>query len=266
MTKILIVGDSHASRGALRTAVDEAANRGMEKVFVVGDFGFWPNDTFAGQDFLESVVQNGKNTGIITYFLPGNHEDWRAYLDLILDGEADEDGFVLYDEGGWLRAAPPVHNWSWDGVRFGSVGGAYSIDRSMRTLNRSWFKEEIPQLDYPEQLAECDVLLTHDAPINLAIVHGWENRVQPSEEAEAEQSHMVIYQCIEKAKPQIVVHGHWHLPCQYPSDFGTIIGLDQSSGGYWPKALAVLDTEARKIYNWNQFVYDPEGPGLWQLS
>jgi hypothetical protein len=54
------------------------------------------------------------------------------------------DGFVeVTDRILW---APRGHRWTWQGVRFLALGGAFSIDRQYRKLDSGrwgWFKEEV---------------------------------------------------------------------------------------------------------------------------
>ena len=60
--------------------------------------------------------------------------------------------------------------WSWHGVRFGALGGAVSIDRSVRVENESWWSTEtITDLEVDTLIARApdglDVPVAHDAPI-----------------------------------------------------------------------------------------------------
>lgn len=267
--RILVLGDTHAVSWAVQGAANFAADNGIDGIFQVGDFGFWPRSA-AERGFLESTALIMETCGIKLWWLPGNHEDWETYLELIARVEPDEHGFYSIDEGGRVLAAPPTHTWEWDGMKFGSAGGAYSIDRQFREEGVSWFKEEVPDWDYPKAFDDdIDVMLSHDAPINIARANGWVTNFQIAEPDLAEQSNVVIYNCLQMAQPGLAVHGHWHwwgiYPIEYMDDTaGTVVGLDRADGPPLTRCAIVLDTEARAAYTIDQYLY--EGDPLWQAS
>lgn len=261
--KILILGDTHAYDQAIAHAYSEGAELGIGRIFQVGDFGYWPRKTVPGsteQQFLTTVNRLGAKYGIPCYWLPGNHEDWDAYDVLIEDGPHDEDGFAVH---GWMRAAPRVHRWEWDGVRFGSVGGAFSIDRSCRKEGWSWFTQEVPRWEDVTTLgiAPLDVLLTHDAPLNVATeIHGYKPlRFASTEAEEASRSQAVIASAVANTGPSVVFHGHWHSQVRYTFEGVKVQGLNQSSGNPITVSSAVLDTVKRRWYSLNEFMYEAKG-------
>lgn len=259
--KIMFLGDTHCSRTAVSVATDYAERFGIDRIFQVGDFGFWPM-TNNGIDFIEQCHYNR----LPLYWMPGNHEDWPSYYDFLDNAVYDDDGFAIH---GAMRVAPPTHAWNWDGLRFGSLGGAYSVDRSVRTEGVSWFPEELPQYEWVDQLPEqVDVLVTHEAPINLSKAHGW-GPLPKSFKVDWDlsvQSQDVVRRAIEKTHPQVAIHGHWHFRIDYniAASPTHIFGIDQASGEPIHQASIVLDTEKRAVYNWNQFIY--EGDPLCQLN
>lgn len=268
--RILILGDTHGAEPAIHMPINFALNHGIDALFQVGDFGYWPRSKGYG-GFHLSVSALAEETGIPVYWLPGNHEDWDVYLQKIEAAKnVDADGFVPVDEGGRVLAAPPTHTWEWDGMKFGSAGGAYSVDRQFRKEGVSWFKEEVPGWDYPKAFDDdIDVMLTHDAPVNIARANGWVTSFQIAEPDLAEQSNVVIYNCLQMAQPGLAVHGHWHwwgiYPIEYMDDtVGTVVGLDRADGAPLNRSAIVLDTEARAAYTIDQYLY--EGDPLWQAS
>lgn len=253
-TKIMILGDTHANPPSMQKAIRAAAELDLAAIVQVGDFGFWPNDP-GGLAFLENVSGTATEAGVPVYAIPGNHEDWKAWLEVIEDADKDWQGFAKYLPN--LKIAPPVHNWKWGHTIFASVGGAYSIDRRSRTLNRSWFEEELPQWEYLGSLPDggVDVLLTHDAPQNLAVALGWPS-VQIDEPDDAAQAQAVIQAVYDKIRPSLGVHGHWHTQLVYQWEGATVIGLDQASGSPLGRSAAVLDVIERKCQSWDQFIYE----------
>lgn len=241
--RVLLVGDTHASRIAIERSFALAAKLTCDKIFQVGDFGFWPREK-DGQEFLALCDQLSKDSGIPLYFLAGNHEDW-GNLDIIFTTYAtDEDGFHIY---GNMRIAPRSHIWVWDGVTYGNMSGAFSIDRKQRRENWSWFKQEMPEMadvaqlmDLKEQMGieHIDVMLAHDAPENLFAVVGEYHRVIKS--TTGMKSQEVSMAALQQMKPTVYVHGHWHYNLQYWVETTLCLGLNMANDGT-EDAYAVID-------------------------
>jgi hypothetical protein len=263
VSKILFLGDTHCSSTTLRMAL--GVGSGIDAIFQMGDFGFWPRNP-QGQEFLRLAA----NSPIPLYWLPGNHEDWDRYEYVIDNYTYDEDGFAKY---GSMRISPKTHSWEWDGIKFGVLGGAYSVDRAMGKEGVRWFPQEVPQYSDIDPLPDhVDVFLTHEAALNLAQVFNWAP-VPPAWEKGIDwdvsaQSQDVIRQAILKTDPQIHVHGHWHWQGSYQvPDTNTVsIALDRADGRSLIDSSVILDTERRTWYNWHHYLYEPEGDGLWRMD
>lgn len=261
--RILILGDTHAHEPAIVEAYMQAAELGLDRIFQVGDFGYWPRKRLhlnEESEYLLTVNALGARFGLPCYWLPGNHEDWDSYDTLIENGPHDDEGFAVH---GWMRATPRVHRWEWDGIRFGSIGGAFSIDRFVRKEGWSWFKQEVPRWEDVETLGmdPVDVMLTHDAPVNVA-TEIWGQpaiRFNPHEMVEAHQSQAVIAAAMHNTRPKITFHGHWHGRTQYKFEGMTVQGLHMASGEPLVYSSAVLDTVKRRWYSFNEFLYEAEG-------
>lgn len=241
--KILLVGDTHASRTAVSLAFDIATKSACDKIFQVGDFGFWPRFK-NGNAFLQFTNDLVEDTDIPFYFLAGNHEDWND-LDIIFTTSAtDEDGFHKY---GKMLIAPRTHVWSWENVSFGLISGAYSIDRIRRTKDWDWFAQEVPTAedvnDLVSRLNEAkldhvDVMLAHDAPENIFGITGLTDWIIKSDDAEACQA--ICLDALTKLKPSLYMHGHWHHNIKYWRDETFCYGLDKADDGAHG-AFAILD-------------------------
>jgi hypothetical protein len=241
-------------------AYHAATELGLDRIFQVGDFGYWPRKAGPGgeSDYLFTVNRLGSETGIPCYWLPGNHEDWLSYEELF-QGPMDDEGFAVH---GWMRATPRVHRWTWDNLKFGSIGGAFSIDRSMRKEGWSWFYQEVPTWQDAEALGDdpLDVLLTHDGPVNVATEILGKRSIDFGVEAgEAAQSQAVIAQAMLNTRPSITFHGHWHCRTFYKYQGMKVQLLDMASGNPTVQAGAVLDTVKRRWYSLNEFAYEQEG-------
>lgn len=229
--KILLVGDTHCSRTAVRMAFDLADELACDKIFQLGDFGFWPRFD-NGQEFLQFCSDEVKNTEIPLYFLAGNHEDW-SDLDIIFTTYAtDEDGFYKYEN---MRIAPRSHLWTWNDVIFGSMSGAFSIDWKGRTKDWDWFSQEVPTMKDVEHLIELkkeaniqhiDIMLAHDAPENIFRINGRHEWV--IKDAIAESSQAACAEALRQLKPSFYAHGHWHHRIKYWYEETFCYGLDKS--------------------------------------
>lgn len=95
------------------------------------------------------------------YAIGGNHEN--ADEVQLFEANPDEDGFVTLRPH--VRWVPRGQRWTWTGVRFGALGGAFSLDWRTRTIGTTWWptREELGDTDV-ERLGDAplDVLLTHD--------------------------------------------------------------------------------------------------------
>ena len=149
------------------------------------------------------------------------------------------DGFVeVTDRILW---APRGHRWTWQGVRFLALGGAFSIDRRDRKLDSGrwgWFKEEVITAEEAQRAiagGPADVLLTHDAPVGaLPMVAG--GRYDPA----TLQSARHVQEVASATKPKLLLHGHWHQfqQVRLPGQETEVIGLSYDGAR---KSWLVLD-------------------------
>lgn len=261
--KFLLLGDVHGVSGCLRRAIMKAEELGLDAIFQVGDFGYWPRSGTT----RKSYIATASGSSVPVYWLPGNHEDWDDYEAFLeATDDYDDDGFAMW---GAMRISPKVHSWEWDGLKFGVLGGAYSVDRSLRTLGESYFDQEIPEWSDVDKLPDkLDVLLTHEAPLNIAHRDNW--RPLPVHwEVDwdlSTQSQAVIRAAITKTDPGLLVHGHWHYRTEYyaPGSDTLCLGLDQATGDDYD-CMAIFDTEAKALYNLFQFQVEGIRP-TWQAS
>ena len=226
----LISGDSHADVGYLQELARAADEYNVARIFVVGDFGFWPRTDF-GRTFLEQVAK----VEIPVYFLAGNHDCYQSIEEILEDWHViDDQGFILLSDNCWY--APRGHQWEWDGLRFGALGGAFSIDRDRRVKYVSWFPEEVlseADVEHALQFGEVDIMLTHDAPQEADlpaayISMGYQNQFW--EHPETELNREKLSRVARAWKPKMLFHGHWHLGYsqRVRMDYGElrVIGLD----------------------------------------
>jgi hypothetical protein len=234
--KVILGGDTHGDRNQVRWLLDKAIKHDAAGVFVLGDFGIFCHID-AGA-FTAGVAVDAARKGLKIWFLPGNHENYDLLERVEAEHPRDDDGFVIYHDGlSSLLYSPRGHRWSWDGVSFLSLGGAYSVDKDWRiaadgmsvthaesvarrghSLNakdeyvlqhphyRWWPQEQITdeQAASAAAGAPVDVMLAHDKPIAAHL--DWNRKDIP----EAEHNQRRLQRVVDAVKPRLYLHGHFH--------------------------------------------------------
>ncbi len=115
---------------------------------------------------------------VTVLFIDGNHEHHQRLNDLPVDEwMGGKVHFIESDIIHLMRGQV----YEIDGVRFFTFGGAYSVDRYVRTEGIDWFPEEIPSREEYEEgldnLEACgyivDYIVTHTAPREVAAALGY---------------------------------------------------------------------------------------------
>lgn len=176
-----ILGDIHGDTYTYEFAIKDVASS-----IQVGDFGIG----FAGPYWHDKV--NEMHEGTNHRFIRGNHDNPEKCKDMV--GYID-DGTI---EDDWMF-----------------VGGAWSIDRPMRTEGVNWWEDE--ELSYDELYRMIDlyeeskprVMITHDCPTTTATEMFFKSGKLTgvnygSRTADAFQSMFEIHQ------PKFWFFGHWH--------------------------------------------------------
>ena len=203
--KVMLAGDWHGNHTWARVSCEAAARSGCFALVQLGDFGLWPGreDTW-----LDHVDGCAREAGLEVVWIDGNHEnhdaldDWRSH--------ADERGLVrMRDHVTWATRGS---RWEWEGVRFGALGGAVSLDRFMRREGKSWWPQESISSADLERLgnASLDVLVTHTPPTPA------EPPTQrfPFPEAVLADDRLArskVDEAVRWTEPTLVVHGHLHV-------------------------------------------------------
>ena len=240
-TRLLVAGDTHGNHLHWKHVLLPAAREHqVDGIVQLGDFGYWPL-TGEGLNYLAWLSAELDDDDLRVIFVDGNHEDHKALRQL----PTRPDGFVeVTDRILW---APRGHRWTWQGVLFLALGGAYSIDRQYRKLDSGrwgWFKEEVITPEEAQQAiagGPADVLLTHDAPAGaLPMVAG--GRHDPA----TLQSARHVQAVAEATKPQLLLHGHWHQfqQVRLPGQETEVIGLSYDGTR---KSWLVLDLPGLEI-------------------
>lgn len=222
----LIVGDLHGDWGRLNQLIQK---KDPKEVWVVGDFGWWPGfevrrATIYGQKAWTHLGIKVGNT--VVRWIDGNHED---------QSDLDSQGRIgrltplwvyencLYQPRGSLLKLD-------DGRKVLFYGGAESIDKDIRTPGLDWFHREIPnqiELDLAMSHVHVDIVISHTCPLE------WvpdTTRVQKL--TDPTRNHLTGI--LQKYKPKLWYHGHWHHEATGVSGDTRWFALDYPGhGGRW---------------------------------
>jgi hypothetical protein len=203
--KILVAGDTHGNKKWIKHLCKVANAEGCSIILQLGDFGFWPH-TPEGRWFLESVNKHSEENNLFFYWIDGNHENHEALklLPKKTNGMVEIKSRIIY--------IPRGTRWEWYGVKFGALGGAYSIDWRYRTNFIDWWKGlEEPTLEDVKTLGseKLDVLVTHDAPSGISALKGYS--LPDFDQRGCNRVRELVELAIHNTQPDLVLHGHWHI-------------------------------------------------------
>lgn len=234
---VAVVGDWHGNSGAMQhvLGIVAAQRPDIRQVWHVGDFGLWHGRW--GADWLADVQAECERLDLTITVTLGNHENYNVANGLL--ARAGGSPAVL-------RTAPRVsllprgYRFEQAGRTIVSLGGAGSIDRFLRVPGQSWWRaEEITAEDVDGSIAggTCDVLLCHDTPrpahpdIEAALTPGESGFGRLAEEW-CRQSQEQLTRAYDALRPQLTLHGHWHLRRSHDSKHGRIesIAMERMPG------------------------------------
>lgn len=258
MKKVMLCGDTHGDIYQIKKALEAAMEGGVDAIFVLGDFGYWEHLP-AGVAFLDETSHLATQAGVPVYFLDGNHENhpllWSTYT------ETNDEGFIIVRDN--LYYAPRGHRWTWGGVRFLALGGAYSIDREFREIGESWWPEEqITDEDVVKAIGDgstVDIMLTHDKP-RAADPH-WRKPDLPA----CHPNQWQVQRVVTEVKPDLLVHGHLHHRYEdriHNGDGGMtrVVGLDCEMASFSDfHMLLTLEATHVEVRNPFRYCWEEEG-------
>lgn len=206
--KVIKAGDWHGNTRWMRHALRCAARDGYRVVFHVGDLKVLWYDEYPGFPevgcFTGDLHKELEDLGLVLVFADGNHDVHPKLRKLPLNA----DGFGVISDR--LLYAPRGHRWNLGGVRFGALGGAYSIDRWRGSKGSDWFEEEVTTAADVEALGAepLDVLITHDVPAGIDVVSTMD--VPEALERESYIVRSLLRDAVRATEPKLVFSGHWH--------------------------------------------------------
>lgn len=224
--RLAFAGDWHMNGSWGARGVYYASDLGAQWIVHCGDFGY----TF-DRRFLDQVDQALQERDMGLWFADGNHEDF------VKLSRWPRSRFGTRPLTERISHLPRGFRWSWGGVQFMAMGGAYSVDQSGRIPWREWWPHEtITDQEARRAVAggPVDVLVTHDAPSSV-VIPGIDDRDPPAwipgaALTESAGHRRVLDRVVAAVAPGRLWHGHYHVrhttPARYAFGETVVDGLD----------------------------------------
>ncbi|MEX2280526.1 MAG: metallophosphoesterase [Acidimicrobiia bacterium] len=202
--RVLFAGDWHAGTSFAIDTIDLAADRGIDRIVQVGDFGFWPRFD-QGAAFLRAVSEHAVDRGVALWFCDGNHEDHDS-----LPHDERLEPLEVAPSVFWVPRGAVIQ---WAGRRLLFFGGAVSIDQDSRLAGWTWFADEIPsESAWRRALAvgRVDVVVAHDTVPGMPVKGLPPLSIPWSARRRAREHRGRLAELRDTVTPALWVHGHWH--------------------------------------------------------
>lgn len=257
--RIMVAGDWHGNTVWAMHVIERAAAQDIDTILQLGDLGvLWPGDV--GNTFAFKLQRHLAKFGVRLFFVDGNHDNHTALRAL----PRDSAGFGVIrtkTKGGgrWelVRWAPRGHRWSWPDangrpVKFGALGGAFSIDYAHRKPGRDWWPwiEEVEPQDLDVLGSEpLDVLVSHDCPTGAEPPSTLS--LDYDDEVRSKRSRDLLRAAMDVTRPVLHLTGHWHQrmafrlggPDEYQSTVVHTLSRDGASGNWVVVDLSTLSVQ-----------------------
>lgn len=222
--KIIVVGDVHAKWNYLNELITEEK---PDIILACGDFGYWPS--YKEYSFDKIIPQNTK-----IYWCDGNHEDHWSLKRRLDENDGEPFAFaslpnVVYMPRGSVLELPDGRN-----VLF--MGGADSVDKSLRILGKDWFPEEYittPQiLSALEIKKQIDIIISHTCPQSAMdmVLETNPNKVH-------DPNPIMLEELLKQYKPKQWFFGHWHFFAEDVTEGCQFTALNKSGSRNWWREL-----------------------------
>jgi hypothetical protein len=198
---IFYIGDHHGDWDRLLLL---ARRIGLENCYLisVGDsgVGFTPKERQLKD--LNNLNEKFKNLGIIFMSIRGNHDDPDYYRG---HGRIKLSNFQLIEDYTIMQHDDKL-------IQF--IGGATSIDRTMRKEGVSYWSEEVLNFNR-DKLQKVDALVTHTAPSWCfpqqfnSMVYGWA-REDADLIGDLSDERAIMDEIYKICEPKLHLYGHFH--------------------------------------------------------
>lgn len=201
---IAVFGDWHGDQNFALTAIRSAARAGAKVLVHVGDFPLdWPGPKRGRYEKRLNTLLMERGMELVVS--PGNHDN----ISVVSLRDVQDDGLISWRSH--IKVLPKGGRTAIGGLRFGGLGGAFSVDRSWRQEGRDWWADEEPTAEQAEQLiagGDLDVLITHDVPAGVQMKSSLD--LPPEIIAQADRTRILLRETVDRLVPHHVISGHWH--------------------------------------------------------
>jgi hypothetical protein len=163
-------GDWHGNEPWAMIAMDYFFKKNVDFIYHLGDFGVWPG----GKQYRANINTMLDINNAMMVVVLGNHENY----DIVETWPLNRLGFIVEPDHHHIWYAPRGHVWMHNYATVCALGGAFSIDKFMRTEGRSWWpQEEITAENVltleknlnKNYIYNVDLFLSHDIPAGLDV-------------------------------------------------------------------------------------------------
>jgi predicted phosphodiesterase len=207
--KIAFAGCWHASTETAMRTIPYLHEQGVTHIVHTGDF-IYTNPV--AQRFLHVVNRELTKRGMQLILVRGNHDDPNILnAATAATPEGLDHPFTVLKESVFF--APDGTIWEWEGVRFAALGGARSIDWSVRKPGVEWWMDEVTDVDAMERLKNesFQILVTHDVPAGVPLWFADRSDMPSWWDLEGAEAHRVpLGEVVAATRPQAVISGHMH--------------------------------------------------------
>ncbi len=243
---VLLAGDWHGNTQWATWVVDksqEILQTPRPLIIQLGDFGIWDSD--AGRQYLNSLNWHLEEADAELLFLDGNHEN-HPLLNEMVSKRGNPDGTSQIRKN--IRYMPRGFRFSLGDPElnrtFMALGGAVSVDKVFRTEGRDWWPGEVlsdAEVELAKDGGHVWAMLAHDAPKSAYLpLPPWPKGWDIADFAKAEAHRDVMQDVVNSVRPELYIHGHYHLRFRQEVNGMKIVSIDADGVN---GNVAVLDLE-----------------------
>lgn len=206
--RVVFAGDWHGDKHWAVKCVRFAHDAGADFIVHVGDLGYNYERAYKDGYIFNKPLQRALDKyDINLIWIDGNHDNhhWLRQLPV------RPDGFVQTGAKGRVFWAPRGLRWTWADVKFGALGGAYSINHKHLEEGYSLFSdlEDIQPKDV-ELLGheKLDILLTHEVAEGTPVRRLF--KMDQFRENITRATRLKVLDAVNNTRPDLTFAGHWH--------------------------------------------------------
>ena len=178
--RVYVCGDTHSPIDLHKLSTDPwPEQKELQKedlLIILGDFGGWWLDNSSKEELYWLKWLTTKNCTVCV--IPGNHENYNVinkFPEVGFYGGIAKEGFS--DENGTIFVLNRGEIYTFEDKKVLTFGGALSVDKHLRILDKSWWEGELPtykdvvNLDKNLELHnnKVDFILSHTCPKSIII-------------------------------------------------------------------------------------------------